>query len=276
MRLFPRQLNRMKLPALVLAAPLLWVLLSACGPLSQTDTIEDLETKNAQLRGTIEVFGTPAGTIAALQQAATQSVLLENQLNESRGTALASQATLTVLELTGGLGGRPVPTTPAPVAPGGNPAAGGTGSTPSNITPTPLSAPVQDTTRFTNTVMATDRDERDCPLGITSVFESTVGSMNVVTRIVNLQAGSTISAVWRANGSLFFDDAECWTPADDWSEVCAYCSIVPDGPTFPTGNWVVELLLDGELAAQTAFQVVDPQTGESATTGDGMNESATE
>ncbi len=233
---------------------------SACGPLTQGDELQALETRNAQLQGTIQLMGTPAGTIAALQQAATQSVLFENQLNEARGTALAVQATLTVLELSGAIPGVGLIATPAPIAPAGDQAAPAGQAETTQAASTPVQQPASGT-RFTNTVTSTGRDNLDCPVGITSVFDSTVSTINVVSRITGLKAGSRISAVWRANGSLFFDDQNCWTPNRDWDEVCAYCLITPDGPTFPTGTWTVELLLDGTLVAQSNFQVVDPQAG---------------
>ena len=78
------------------------LVLSACDALVPTGDIAALETRNAQLQGTIEVMGTPVQTIAALQQAATQAVVLEARVAQAEADALAARATLTVLELTGG------------------------------------------------------------------------------------------------------------------------------------------------------------------------------
>jgi hypothetical protein len=44
---------------------------------------------------------------------------------------------------------------------------------------------------------------------------------------------------------------------------------VPDGPTFPTGSWMVEMLLDGQLMSQTQFQVIDSTQQGTGETDDG-------
>ncbi len=227
-------------------APLILLLaLTACSTLTGSTEIEQLETRNAQLQGTIEVLGTPQATITALQGAATQAVLLEAQLAAAQNEALAARATLTVLELTGG-GGAIAPTQQALTAPPGDqPAMLATGA--------PM--PAGTGTRFTETVTATGRDAQDCPMGATSAFSPNTGTIYVITRINVLPAGSTLSARWTVNGQLFYDDTQCWVTDREWVDICAYCSIVPEGAAFETGEWTVELLLNGQLMSQAQFRV---------------------
>jgi hypothetical protein len=231
------------------------LVLSACDTITHNTELRDLETHNAQLQGTIQGLGTPMLTIVALQQAATQNVVLQAQLSQAQNDALAAQATLTVLQLTGG--GGAIQATPIPPS---VPA----GDQPSGLPTPPASG--GSATAFTQTVTATGRNAQDCPTGVTSTFEITTGTIYVNARINYLPAGSTLGARWTANGALFFDDTECWVPDQDYYDICAYCSIVPDGPAFEAGNWTVELLFNGQVLSQTQFQVVDSSAGGSLVT----------
>lgn len=231
--------NRMKwgFPLLMITASIL----SACDSLSGAADVDDLETKNAQLQATINVMGTPASTIIALQMTADQSMSLNADLANVQGTALAMQSTLTALQLGGAQ--PPVNST----SPGG--------STPPAI-PTGASAPAGSGTMFYQTVTARSRDANDCAQEVTTIFNNDEPSIYVVARISNLKAGSTISARWMANGGLY-EDSVCWTPDSDWADVCAYCDVGPSGVAFEPGSWSVEMLLDGQLMSQVEFQVVD-------------------
>ena len=92
---------------------LIILVLSACGTVTGGAKIDELETKNAQLQATIDVVGTPVLTIMALEQYATQNVVLQARLSQAENESLAARATLTVLELGGG-GVAMQPTPPAP------------------------------------------------------------------------------------------------------------------------------------------------------------------
>jgi hypothetical protein len=245
--------------ASLLAVIILALSIGACSSLTGSSEIADLETQNAQLQGTIQMVGTPMLTIAALEQQATQNVVYQAQMTQSAVQLLAVQATLTVLELGGGSAAfQPTSQPQSPVITGDNP--------PPQQTSPPAAAALTQTspgsagtpvagTQFTQTVTATDRDSQDCAVGVTSTFAPATNTIYVVTRINTLTAGSVIGARWTANGELFFDDVECWIPRQNYTNICAYCSIVPDGATFDTGQWVVELTLDGQLMAQAQFQV---------------------
>lgn len=232
--------------------------LAGCDTLTGAAEIEQLETRNAQLQSTIEVLGTPLATITALEDAATQAVLLQAQLAAAQNEALAAKATLTVLQLTGG--GALVPTSPPVAAPPGDQ---------SPNVPAAAPTPSGSGTQFYETVTATGRDAQDCPVGATSVFPPDTPAIYVITRVNFLPAGSTLSARWTVNGELFFDDTRCWVPDKDWADICAYCSIVPEGATFQTGNWSVELFLDGQLMSQVQFRVGEaagaPEAGAAVT-----------
>ena len=54
---------------------------------------------------------------------------------------------------------------------------------------------------------------------------------------------------------MFYDDTQCWVTDREWVDICAYCSIVPEGAAFETGEWTVELLLNGQLMSQAQFRV---------------------
>jgi outer membrane murein-binding lipoprotein Lpp len=228
--------NRFRLVILVVGSGVL--LLSGCDTFTQETQVRDLETRNAQLQETIQVMGTPAATLAALEQAATQNALLQVQLNNVQGTSIAMQGTLTVYQLNGG----------QPPA-SNNPAAG------QAPVITPEAALGGSQTTFSQTTMATQRDAYDCAANSATTFDDAEDIIYAITTITNLKAGSTISARWKANGALY-EESVCWTPDQDWPQVCAYCELTPVGATFDAGSWTVELLLDGQILSQAQFQVV--------------------
>jgi hypothetical protein len=223
--------------------------LTGCGSITGTDEIDELETQNAQLQATIVHLGTPASTIDALYALATQNFALQIAVGEQQGTTRALQQTVSGAGITNNASGFP-PTATVPAAPPGDQAL-------ALPTPPPTSPLAVQQTTFTQTVTATGRDDLDCPTGITAVFEPAVDTIYVITHVNTLRAGSVISARWFANGQLFFDDVQCWVPEQDWENICAYCSIVPDAATFPTGSWDVELMLNNQRLTQARFQVVD-------------------
>jgi hypothetical protein len=226
--------------------------LSACGSLSGSTQVSELETRNAQLQSTIDVLGTPAGTIVVLQMTADRALAMQAEMNNVQGTALAMQGTFTALQLSGGGGLVFQPTSQAPSIEGDPQTSGG-------VTPAP--APAGSQTTFSQTTTATGVREADgCAAGATSIFDATEDQLYVVTTITNLTAGSVIGARWLANGSLFHDDPRCWVPAEDWETVCGWCSVVPDGPTFEPGSWTVELTLNGQLVSQAQFQIASPSS----------------
>jgi hypothetical protein len=237
---------------------LIIVVLSACGTVTGGAKIDELETKNAQLQATIDIVGTPVLTIMALEQYATQNVVLQARLSQAENESLAARATLTVLELSSGMAvAQPTPAAPNVTADSNNPPPNQLTPLAPEAAPSPTSADTTSLTQFSQTVTATDRDQQDCPVGITSTFSPDTGTIYVNTQINYLPAGSTLSARWTANGQLYFDDVECWIPNQDYFDICAWCSIVPDSGIFDTGEWSVELMLDGQVMAQTNFQVVD-------------------
>ncbi|MBN1678992.1 MAG: hypothetical protein JW966_01785 [Anaerolineae bacterium] len=228
------------LPVLVALA----LLLSACETLNGGADIDDLETRNAQLQATIDVLGTPGATVTALQMTAERGMVLQAEMNNIQGTALALQSTLAAFQL-GGAQPAAATSQPAPdVATGAAP--------PAAVTPPPADSE----TLVYEMTTSTGRDSNDCANGVTAIFDTTEDVIYAVARISNLKTGSTISARWLANGSLF-EDSVCWTPTQDWADVCAYCEITPTDGTFTAGSWTVEMLLDSQLQDQVQFQVID-------------------
>jgi hypothetical protein len=149
------------------------------------------------------------------------------------------------------------PTSPAiGVTPNTNPSVT---TPPAALTPAPTTNPGAQT-QFTQTVMANGRDQYDCPQGVMSVFPPATSAIYVITRVNVLKTGSTLGARWTVNGDVFYDDVECWIPDQDWYDICAYCSIVPDGDAFESGQWTVDLTLDGQTMAQARFVVGESDT----------------
>ena len=236
---------------------LILLVLSACGSITGGAKINELETKNAQLQATIDVVGTPVLTIMALEQYATQNVVLQARVSQAENESLAARATLTVLELGGGMAAAQLTPPPPDVSVDPNNPLTQQTPFPAEAAPVPTGTGTTSQTQFTNTVTATDRDQQDCPLGVSSTFSPDTSTIYVNTHINFLPAGSTVSARWTVNGQLYFDDVECWIPNQDYFNICAYCSIVPDTGLFDTGEWSVELMLNGQTMSQTTFQVVD-------------------
>ncbi len=229
------------------------IVVSGCEALPGSTEISDLETRNAQLQGTIDGMGTPAATIAALAMTADRSMMLQAELSNLQGTALAAQSTLTVQQLGGGA---VAPTQPAGVS-GSEMVMGPTGA----ATPDGGGGGSGDTgvvsssgTSFYETTLARSRDSFDCPLNATTSFDTSDTVIYSIVRVSNLRAGSTIGVRWYANGVLV-EEGQCWTPNRDWEDVCAYCDLRPSGTVFEAGSWSVEMLLDGEVMSQASFQV---------------------
>ncbi|MBN1562872.1 MAG: hypothetical protein JXA10_03475 [Anaerolineae bacterium] len=257
----------------------------ACSSLTGGSEVADLETQNAQLQSTIQMVGTPLLTIAALEQQATQNVVFQAQVTQLAVQLLSSQATLTVLELSGGGAvavQQPTPQPQSPIVSNNNNNAAPQATLPAAnpaITPSPAAA--GDTTnssgtQFTQTVTSTGRDNQDCAVGVTSTFSPSTDTIYVVTRINTLTAGSVIGARWTVDGEVYLDDTECWIPTRNYANICAYCSVVPDGAIFQSGQWTVELTLNSQLLSQVQFVVTGSSVSdETDTTTEDMSETDT-
>jgi len=233
------------------------LLLGACDSINGSSDANDLETKSAQLQGTIDGLGTPASTIVILQMTADRSLALQAELNAAQGTVIALQGTLTTFQLGSGIASGPTPGAPQ-VTPG-QPTTNDVAAVPSGTG-----------TTFTQTTTATGiRSTDGCPDGASSIFEAFEDQIYVVTTANNLTAGSVVGARWTANGTIFFDDTACWNVPQDYASICTYCSIVPDQGAFESGNWTVEMSLNGQVLSQVQFQVVDSSATDSADTGTG-------
>lgn len=228
---------------LALLTGVLTLALGACDTFTDTTSVSDLETEVFQIKATLDQMGQAGTAIAELQLTADNSLLIESERNNAEATAFAAQATLTSLNR-GGVSVQPN-------------VAGGAGTLP-GATPEPGTTPMSDIgATLTDTTTATGvRPQDGCAMDQTAVFNTSEDQIYVVTTLTDLRAGTVFGVRWFANGTLFHEELECWIPTADWDQVCAYCSIVPDGASFETGEWSVELLLDGQLYSQAQFQVV--------------------
>ncbi len=235
------------------------LLLGACDAIGGNSDANDLETQSAQLQGTIAGLGTPASTIAVLQMTADRSLALQAELNAAQGTVIALQGTLTTMQLGSGFALGPTPGAPQ-VTPG------------QPTTNDGAAVPSGSGTTLTQTTTATGIRAADgCPDGASAIFDSFEDQIYVVTTANNLKAGSVVGARWTANGTIFYDDTACWNVPQDYDSICTYCSIVPDQGVFETGNWTVEISVNGQVLSQAQFQVVDSSASGSTdtTTGTG-------
>ena len=234
---------------------ILGFLISACGAITGTSEVSDLETQKAQLQGTIEAMGTPAATIASLQLTAERSISIQADLTVAQATIIAMQN-----------GVQPVPQGQSTPAGTGNqagvPPAGG------QATPDPalMGGSSSQTTGGTTTTtlpvtMATTRDSNDCAANSTSIFEINEDTIYAVVTFPDLPANSTVSARWTVNGALQ-EDSVCWQTDRDWTNVCAYCEIAPSTGSFEAGVWSVDMMLNGSVVGQAQFQIVDSSTGQ--------------
>ena len=264
--------------ATLLIIMILALSVTACSSITGDTEIANLETQNAQLQSTIQMVGTPMLTIAALEQQATQNVVFQAQMTQSSVQLLSVQATLTVLELSGGaLAAQPTLQPQSPIVSDNNTPQPQPTVLPANsgLTPSPAtvnSASNPSGTQFSQTVTATDRDDQDCAVGVTSTFAPSTDTIYVFTRINTLSAGSVVGARWSVNGELFFDDTECWIPRQNYENICAYCSIVPDGALFDPGQWTVELTLNSQRLSQAQFQITGGDLAQSTEEPDQMND----
>jgi hypothetical protein len=239
---------------------------SACDTFSGDSNVSDLETEVFHLRGTVD-------NLQELNVVATQ---VRAELD-----GMVARATATGNGMAAGLPQTPM-TQPAPAmtaapsrATSGQPGLTPTGAVSDGAsvaggTPATQAAaaaqtppPDQVQTSFSQTTTATSVSPDDsCPVGATRVFPADEDQIFVVTTIRNLQAGSTISARWMVNGEEYAYEQNCWTPTDDWDQVCAYCEITSPGSGFTAGDWTVELFLDDNLRSQARFQVTSPPAGQ--------------
>ena len=234
---------------LSLLVAVLALALSACDTFMDTTSVSDLETEVFQVKATLDQMGQAGTQIAALQLTADNSLVLESDRNNAEATAFAAQATLTSMNR-GGVAVQP-------------PASDGSGAgTLPDGTPegaiTPIAGGAGGTSFSGTTTTTGTRPEDGCAMNQTAAFEASEDEIYVVTTLTNLQAGSTFGVRWLANGTLYAEEPECWVPDQDWDQVCGWCRIVPSATdnAFPTGDWSVELLLDGQVYSQAQFQVL--------------------
>ncbi|NDJ74934.1 MAG: hypothetical protein GYB65_01635 [Chloroflexi bacterium] len=242
--------------------------LSACDQFSDGSEVNDLETEVFQLQSTVDNMSDMDSLSAAATQVAIEITRLQAQANAGTpgAPAFAPQpvATSSVPQTANTPAaaasnpGTPIATIPSNPAGGSAPASGGVPTVAVNQTPGGAggSQATSTTTTFSNTTTAPGvRQEDGCAAGTSLVFGSDADEIFVVTTIRNLQAGSTIGARWMVNAQEYYYEENCWTPDQNWDEVCAWCSISANSGVFDTGSWSVELLLDGELRSRARFQV---------------------
>jgi hypothetical protein len=235
---------------------ILGFLVSACGAITGTSEVSDLETQKAQLQGTIEAMGTPAATIASLQLTAEQSISIQANLTVAQATIIAMQSGVQPVQQAqytpapvGGNGTQPGgQATPDPAMMGGSQA-----TTPSNSITGSTTLPV--------TMATTIDSSNDCALDSTSTFEIYEDTIYADITFPELHAGSVVNGRWTANG-VVYEESLCWNVSSEWTNVCSNCYITPKAGTFEPGVWSVDIILDGQVVGSAEFQVIDSSAGQ--------------
>ena len=201
-------------------APLVIVgfLFSACGAITGTSEVSDLETRQAQLQGTIEAMGTPAATNSGPATDRRTQHWHSGRSHRGSGDDYCDAEWRSV-----GSAGT--------VYPGRNGNPGGCSSgRRGQVQATPDPA-MTGSTNLLPVTLAMERDPVDCPLDATSTFDIYEDRIDAMATFTDLHANSVITARWTANGTVV-EDQECWTVEQDWPSVCGYCDFAPPNGMF--------------------------------------------
>ncbi|MFN8529424.1 MAG: hypothetical protein U0670_12490 [Anaerolineae bacterium] len=112
-------------------------------------------------------------------------------------------------------------------------------------------------TQFTAVQAANGVNEDDgCALGVQTQFSTSDPEIYVTARAFNIRAGMVMSAQWKLNGSVVYDDYSFTVGADD-DDFCLWFSIDPATVPFTPGDWTVQLIADGNpIEPAVSFAIV--------------------
>ena len=128
-----------------------------------------------------------------------------------------------------------------------------------NLTPTPVATPTPPLlTRLLEPTLATGVNNNDCASNSLTTFTADTPEIYIVTRALDLTAGSVVTARWTYEGAIrgqydiTFDF--------DVSDACIWAYIDQTDFEFTPGNWTVALDVDGyNLVTPIAFTITAPQ-----------------
>ena len=224
--------------SVLLLVMLALVALDACQPAESVDMPATYAAEQQQIVAEetrlSAAIGTREAAISATAYAAETYVVDRNRINQQLlATArVADPPTRQVIALNPG--GQYAVATPG---------VGATGSAPSNPGATALpDAPAAG--QFTNTTTArTLRPEDGCPLDSTTTFSTDDAQIYVVTRALDVSAGTQMAVEWSFEGAVA--DTATFTLPNDEQDFCIYFFL----DTFSPGNWSVTLNADGTPVA---------------------------
>jgi hypothetical protein len=100
-------------------------------------------------------------------------------------------------------------------------------------------------TRFTQ-VVTTDAvsDADGCAIGSRTSFTSSDARIYIVTRALNITAGTEMSAEWSYEGTVVYD-LDVFTVTENDDDFCLWFYIDPESVTFSPGSWSVQLFANG-------------------------------
>lgn len=103
------------------------------------------------------------------------------------------------------------------------------------------------------------RDSDGCAEGSQRQFAQSTRRIYVVTRALNLRAGTTLAANWYYGGKSISLDR--WTAPNDTDELCVWFYISSDTEPFSPGEWVVQITADGQAITPMSFTIVGSADG---------------
>lgn len=207
---------------------LLVVMLAGCEAFNRPDLPATLGADNMTFQ---------AEFTALAQSAATEQA-------DAEGTATAGQATLDYYESINqqlmATSRVVVPRTPNPVA---------------NAVPVSGATTTAAGMQLVDTVVAGNRSEVDgCAVGTRTVFQQTEARIYVITRAVNVTAGTKVSAEWMFGGQMVAN-SDITIGADD-DDICLWFYIDSSLIPFTPGEWSARILLnDGFVPPEVSFTV---------------------
>lgn len=234
---------------------LLLVSLSACSVFQPPDNSGTVVAQNnavvleaTAIRGTAEANRTRVARTAVY---AETHVMEQNSINEQLllTAQFGNPPTRQMIVVNAGT---PIGTIPPPREFAPPTSESGSGSTPIPVVgATPPSA-ADPSGQFVDTVTTSQiRNEDGCPNGAQSQFGMDTQQIYVVTRAVQVSAGTEMAVEWRLDGQTV--DSNSYTVPNDESDFCIYFYI----DSFSPGNWTVQLSANGTpITPAPSFTVV--------------------
>lgn len=204
------------------------------------------QTEQAAIQATAQIAGTTIAQANSInrQLVATARAVIPPTAARQVGSGPIVGATGVVVTAAGNDAGN----RNAPVPPAG-----------SNLSVDVTAAP--NAPQFTDTGVTTNkRDSDGCAQGFETQIPATVSEIYVITKAVNVTAGTVMDVEWRNNGEVVGQSS--WTVPNDQTNFCIWFYLDSASVTFAPGNWSVILMANQQpVAGEIPFSFVDASSG---------------